>query len=60
MGSVRWRESILYAIDKGADKMLEIGAGKVLSGLAKRIDKSLTPFAVGTIGEVENLMKELV
>ena len=34
-GAVRWRESVLYDAANGVDEMVEIGAGKVLSGLAR-------------------------
>jgi len=36
-GTVRWRESVAYMASKGATRFFEIGAGKVLSGLVKRI-----------------------
>ena len=35
-GTVRWRESVLKMIDLGVDQMVEVGAGKVLSGLVRR------------------------
>jgi [acyl-carrier-protein] S-malonyltransferase len=38
---VRWRESVINMIDKGVNHFIEIGPGKVLSGLIKRIDKSV-------------------
>ena len=38
---VRWRESIIYMIDKGVNHFVEIGPGKVLSGLVKRINKTV-------------------
>ncbi|TCS60128.1 ACP S-malonyltransferase [Varunaivibrio sulfuroxidans] len=40
-GAVRWRESILAMKAAGVDTLLEVGAGKVLSGLARRIDRDL-------------------
>ena len=38
---VRWRESVLLMIKKGVNQFVEIGPGKVLSGLIIRIDKSI-------------------
>ena len=43
---VRWRESILFMIDKGVNQFIEIGPGKVLSGLIKRINKDLKVSAI--------------
>lgn len=47
-GMVRWRESIGWLADNGVDRLLEIGAGKVLSGLAKRIAPNVRTISVGT------------
>lgn len=47
-GMVRWREGVLYMRDKGVKRLVEIGSGKVLSGLTKRIDKSMASLSVGT------------
>jgi [acyl-carrier-protein] S-malonyltransferase len=47
-GLVRWRESVLYMRSCGILELVEFGAGKVLSGLAKRIDRSLSGVSVGT------------
>lgn len=47
-GIVRWREGVLYMRDKGVKRLVEIGSGKVLSGLTKRIDKSMASLSVGT------------
>ncbi|MQX35177.1 ACP S-malonyltransferase [Roseospira navarrensis] len=58
-GAVRWRESVLYMKDAGVQTLVEVGAGKVLSGLAKRIDRSLTGVAVGTPADVEAFLKTL-
>ncbi|MCE7026601.1 ACP S-malonyltransferase [Jiella avicenniae] len=47
-GEVRWRESMEYLAGAGITDIVEIGSGKVLSGLAKRIDKRLSAQAIGT------------
>ena len=43
---VRWRESVMFMINKGVDQFIEIGPGKVLSGLIKRIDKNVKVSAI--------------
>ena len=43
---VRWRESILYMINNGVKQFIEIGPGKVLSGLIKRIDRNVKISAI--------------
>ena len=58
-GVVRWRESVLYMRDQGVTEMVEIGAGKVLCGLARRIDRSITCQNVGTPEQVEALIEKL-
>ncbi|MDB9831744.1 ACP S-malonyltransferase [Candidatus Pelagibacter sp.] len=45
---VRWRESVLLMINKGVSQFIEIGPGKVLSGLIKRIDKNVKVNAINT------------
>ena len=45
---VRWRESILLMINKGINQFIEIGPGKVLSGLVKRIDRNAKVSAINT------------
>ncbi len=52
---VRWRESVLYMKAKGVKKIIEIGPGKVLSGLIKRIDKNLISTSLNTNEEIKNL-----
>lgn len=47
-GSVRWRESVAYMGAQGVDTMFEVGAGKALSGMVRRIDRAITCHAVGT------------
>ena len=51
-GSVRWRESVLFMAQQGVTEVYEIGAGKALSGMIKRIDRSVTCAAVGTPDDV--------
>jgi len=52
---VRWRESIIYMINKGVGNFIEIGPGKVLSGLIKRIDKSVNLISVNEINDLKNI-----
>lgn len=52
-GSVRWRESVLYMAQHGVTEIWEIGAGKALSGMIRRIDKSIACKAVGSPEEVK-------
>ena len=51
-GSVRWRESVLWLAAAGVTEFWEIGAGKALSGMIKRIAKDATTRAVGTADDV--------
>jgi [acyl-carrier-protein] S-malonyltransferase len=51
-GTVRWRESVAFMAQAGVTKFYEIGAGKVLSGLIKRIADGATTSAVGTPDDV--------
>ena len=52
-GTVRWRESVLYMAGEGVATLYEVGAGKVLSGLARRIDRKLDTVAINTPGDIE-------
>jgi [acyl-carrier-protein] S-malonyltransferase len=58
-GLVRWRESVLAMKTAGVEELIEVGAGKVLTGLTKRIDRDLRGQAVGTPEEVEAVLKTL-
>ena len=58
-GMVRWRESVLFMKEQGVDKLVEVGAGKVLAGLAKRIDREIAASSVGEPAEIEALLKSL-
>ena len=52
---VRWRESIIYMIDKGTKEFIEIGPGKVLSGLIKRINKDIKINTINNETDIRNL-----
>ena len=56
---VRWRETVLLFKAQEVEEVIEIGSGRVLAGLAKRIDRELPASSVGTAAEVEALMKRL-
>ncbi len=58
-GMVRWRESVLFMKEKGVEGLVEIGVGKVLSGLARRIDRDLAASSVGTPEDVEAFLATL-
>lgn len=58
-GTVRWRESVIWMKEQGISEMIELGAGKVLSGLIKRIEKDVTTESVGTPEQVEALIGKL-
>ena len=55
---VRWRESINNIINKGINQFIEIGPGKVLSGLVKRIDRDVKVKQVNTIKDLKNLTND--
>jgi len=50
---VRWRESVLLMINKGVNQFIEIGPGKVLSGLIKRIDRNVKVSAINTEEDIK-------
>lgn len=54
---VRWRESIAHMADLGVHTTIEVGAGKVLTGLSKRIVPSLEAFALNTPYDIETFLK---
>ena len=58
-GMVRWRESVLWMGENNVTEMVELGAGKVLSGLIRRINKDIACTSVGTPEQVEELIKKL-
>ncbi len=58
-GMVRWRECCLTMRGKGVDTLVEVGSGKVLAGLAKRIDRELAASNIGTPADVEAFLGAL-
>lgn len=58
-GRVRWRETVEWFAANGVTTLYEVGSGKVLSGLARRIDKSLATANIGTAAEVEAALAAL-
>jgi [acyl-carrier-protein] S-malonyltransferase len=58
-GRVRWRECVLTMKEHGVETLVELGAGKVLSGLAKRIDREMTGQAVNGPKDVEAFLSGL-
>jgi [acyl-carrier-protein] S-malonyltransferase len=58
-GTVRWRECVLACTELGVDSFVELGAGRVLSGLVRRIAPDAKATAAGTPAEIEALLKVL-
>ncbi len=58
-GSVRWRESVMWMVEHGVTDVWEIGAGKALSGMIRRIDRSLACRAVGTADDIKTAVESL-
>lgn len=56
---VRWREGVLYMKEAGVEQLVEIGAGKVLSGLARRIDPELTGVSIQTPDDIDAFVKSV-
>jgi [acyl-carrier-protein] S-malonyltransferase len=57
--TVRWRECVTAMTEMGVDRFIELGAGKVLTGLIKRIAPDASGMAAGTPGEIEAVLKNL-
>lgn len=56
-GAVRWRESVLYMKAQGVEQLVECGAGSVLAGLTKRIDKEVAAVSLQTPEDIEQFLK---
>ena len=52
---VRWRESVINMINHGVNHFIEIGPGKVLSGLVKRINKNVKINSINNQSDIESL-----
>ena len=57
--TVRWRESVLYMKENGVDTLVELGAGKVLSGMVRRIDREITGVSVQGPDDIETLINSI-
>jgi len=57
--TVRWRESVQAMMELGVDSFVELGSGKVLAGLVKRIAPDAATHSVGSPADIENLLKIL-
>ena len=55
---VRWRESVIKMIDLGVNRFIEIGPGKVLSGLIKRIDRNVKINQVNNLEDIKNILND--
>ena len=58
-GTVRWRESVLWLASQGVDTFVEVGTGKVLTGMVRRISKESTGMAVNTPEDIDALTEKL-
>ena len=58
-GMVRWRECMLHAKESGATRIVELGAGKVLAGLAKRIDRDFETASLQGPSDIETFLTTL-
>lgn len=58
-GRVRWRESVLAMRKLGVERQIELGSGRVLTGLVRRIDKDIAGAAISTPADVEAFLKTL-
>ena len=57
ISTVRWRESIIYMSKSGVTDFIEIGPGKVLTGMVKRTIKNANSFSINSIADIQNLIK---
>jgi [acyl-carrier-protein] S-malonyltransferase len=55
-GMVRWREGVLYMRSQGVIELIEVGTGKVLAGLTRRIERSMSGISLGTPQDIETFV----
>lgn len=58
-GRVRWRESVIYMKSHQVDQLVELGAGKVLTGLTKRIDRDVAGVSVQSPADIDSFLASL-
>lgn len=58
-GVVRWRESVQWMKQQGVTEMVELGAGKVLAGLVKRIEPEIAASSINTPAQIEEFLSKL-
>jgi [acyl-carrier-protein] S-malonyltransferase len=58
-GLVRWRETVLYLKEQGVTEIVELGAGKVLAGLVRRIDRDIATRSINAPADVEAFLAAL-
>lgn len=58
-GRVRWRETVEWFGANGVTTLYEVGSGKVLSGLARRIDRNIATANIGTASDIDAVLAEL-
>ncbi|HEV7251098.1 MAG TPA: ACP S-malonyltransferase [Shinella sp.] len=59
-GQVRWRETVEWFARNDVTTLYEVGSGKVLTGLARRIDKSVTGIAINTPADIDSALAALI
>ncbi|MBL0849215.1 MAG: [acyl-carrier-protein] S-malonyltransferase [Candidatus Liberibacter ctenarytainae] len=59
-GRVRWRETVQWFVDNDIRDIYEVGSGKVLTGLAKRINKSISAVSISTIEDVDVALRAII
>ena len=58
-GRVRWRETVSWFATNEIETLYEVGAGKVLTGLARRIERSLSGVAINAPGDIDAALKAI-